>query len=74
MQIRNINKMDLNKFINELSEENLNYIKDSFESIEEALRFYQKSALDSAGRGVGEFMNIEEFFSGLNNIVSLEFT
>lgn len=73
MQLGNINKMDMNEFLNELSEENLNFVKDSFNSVEDAFSFYRKSALESAGRNTGEFMGVEEFFNGLNNISSTEF-
>lgn len=73
MQLRNINRMDVNQFANELSQENLDYIKDSFQTIEEALNFYRKSALDSAGRSMGEFMNAQDFFNALNNISSTEY-
>ena len=73
MQLNSINKMDVNQFLNELSAENFNFVKDSFNSIEDALNFYRKSALDSAGRNTGEVMGVEEFFNGLNNISSTEF-
>lgn len=73
MESRNINKMNMNQFVNELSEESLNYIKDSFDNMEDALGFYRESALKSGGKSMGDFMRVEEFFSGLNNISSTEF-
>lgn len=60
--------MDMNQFVNELSEETLNYIKNSLDNMEDALNFYRESALKSAGKSTGEFMGAEEFFSELNNV------
>ncbi|GEM_PF-5248047 len=73
MEIRNVNSMSTEQFINNLSSENLSYIKDSFDSIESALKFYQDSAIQSAGNSLGEFQDINKFFAGLSNLSSTDF-
>lgn len=61
MQLRNINKMDMNQFVNELSEETLNYIKNSLDNMEDALNFYRESALKSAGKVQGNSWELKNF-------------
>ena len=65
--------MEIEEFMSNLSSENISYIMDSFDDPEEALDFYLRCAAQDVNGGAGIFNNVDEFFTGLRNLNSLEF-
>lgn len=61
------------QFEEKLNDENMNYIQDSFNSLEEAYSFYLQCAENDVNEGNGIYSDINYFFSGLRNLNSLEF-